>query len=114
MKTLIGKISSNKMIGTVAVTVESFKMHPIYKKRLRRSRSYLANSVEKLTIGDLVVIREVRPVSKSVHFTVDQILQKAEILPGAKELKTIEEKQDPQDSVKKETKKKVSKKETKS
>jgi len=85
MKNLVGKISSNKMTGTVAVTIETFKMHPIYKKRLRRRSRFLAQTGEKeLRIGDLVYIREVRPVSKLVHFRVEGVLDRAEILTDIK------------------------------
>jgi small subunit ribosomal protein S17 len=86
MKGLVGKISSNKMTGTVAVTVEAFKMHPIYKKRLRRTRRYLAQTGEqKLQVGDLVYITETRPISKQVHFKVSGVLNRAEILTDVKQ-----------------------------
>jgi small subunit ribosomal protein S17 len=78
---MIGRISSNKMTGTVGVTVEVFKIHPIYKKRLKRSQKFLAATSEKLSIGDRVEIKEVRPISKRVAFSVVKILDRAEILP---------------------------------
>jgi small subunit ribosomal protein S17 len=85
MKSLVGKVSSSKMTGTVAVTVETFKMHPVYKKRLKRSKRFLAQIGEQqLRKGDLVYIREVRPVSKLVHFKVAGVLDRAEILTDVK------------------------------
>jgi small subunit ribosomal protein S17 len=82
---VIGKITSNKMTGTVAVTVESIKIHPLYGKRLRRSRKFLARAPEKLNLGDLVEIKETRPASRRVRFVVIKVLNRVEVLPQIKE-----------------------------
>ena len=55
---MIGLVSSNKMTGTVSVKVEMFKIHPIYKKRLKRSKKFLAATSEKLSTGDRVEIKK--------------------------------------------------------
>ena len=85
MKSLVGKVTSTKMTGTVAVTVDTFKAHPVYKKRLRQSRRYLAAAAKEVKVGDLVTIREIRPVSRSVHFKVEYILSRSEILTDVKQ-----------------------------
>ena len=59
-----GGVSDN-MDKTVTVRVERRVMHPIYKKFIRRAKKYAAHdefNVQK--IGDLVSIRESRPMSK--------------------------------------------------
>lgn len=84
MKSLVGKVTSTKMSGTVAVTVDTFKAHPVYKKRLRRSKRYLATTAEGVKVGDLVTIHETRPVSRSVHFKVEYVLSRAEVLTDVK------------------------------
>lgn len=105
MKGLVGKVSSDKMIGTVAVTVETFKAHPIYKKRLRRTRHYLAQvGDQKLNTGDLVYITETRPVSKQVHFKVSGVLDRAEILTDVKHATKDVEVETEAEEPKKETK----------
>lgn len=85
MKNLVGTVSSNKMTGTAAVTVERFVAHPLYRKRIRRSRTYLARVEGQLNIGDTVEIREIRPVSKNVHFEVVKVMNKVEVLPEVKQ-----------------------------
>ena len=81
MKQLSGKVSSNKMTGVVTVIVEMFKIHPLYKKRLRRTKKYLVSTREPLQIGDEVIIRETRPQSKRVAFMVDRVVLKSTARP---------------------------------
>ena len=55
-----------KMDGRTAV-VETFRMrvHPIYKKRFKIVKKYIADDPEnKFNVGDIVLIRECRPLSK--------------------------------------------------
>lgn len=82
---MIGKVVSNKMTGTVAVKVETIKIHPLYGKRLRRSQKFLAHSNEKLNLGDSVEIKETRPVSKRIKFAVIKVINRVEVLPQVKE-----------------------------
>lgn len=64
-RVLQGVCVSDKMDKTVTVLVERRVMHPIYKKYVRKSKKYAAhdetNSVKE---GDIVRIRECRPLSK--------------------------------------------------
>ena len=60
-----GVVVSNKMDKTVVVRVERRVMHPIYKKFMRRSKKYKAHDENnEVQIGDVVRIRECRPLSK--------------------------------------------------
>ena len=78
MRTKKGIIGSTKMTGTVSVTVNRFVLHPIYKKRFKQSRKFLAdtNSFD-LFVGDEVEITECRPLSKNKYFKVTSIIKAA-------------------------------------
>jgi len=66
-----GKIVSLVMQKTAVVEVESIRRHPIYKKAMRKTNRLAAhNELEGLALGDTVVIKEVKPMSKSKHFIV--------------------------------------------
>lgn len=70
-RTFQGKVVSTKMKDTVAVLIERFVKHPKYKKYLRRSTKLLAHDAGNTKKeGDLVTIRETRPLSKNKHFEV--------------------------------------------
>lgn len=70
-RTFQGKVVSTKMKDTVAVLIERFVKHPKYKKYLRRSTKLLAHDAGNTKKeGDMVTIRETRPISKNKHFEV--------------------------------------------
>ena len=71
MKELIGTIVSTKMAKTVIVEIEKQRLHPLYKKNMRKSKKYKAHNENlDLKIGDLVKITSVRPISKDKHYKV--------------------------------------------
>ncbi len=62
---LKGTVLNDAKDKTVKVLVNRYKLHPKYRKRYKVSKKYLAHDEEnKLTKGDLVTIKEVRPISK--------------------------------------------------
>ncbi|MBT3238264.1 MAG: 30S ribosomal protein S17 [Rhodospirillaceae bacterium] len=64
-RVLQGVVVSDKMDKTVTVKVERRFMHPLYKKFIRRSKKYAAHDENNAAkIGDMVSIRECRPISK--------------------------------------------------
>ncbi|HBO59027.1 MAG TPA: 30S ribosomal protein S17 [Alphaproteobacteria bacterium] len=68
---LQGVVVSDKMDKTVVVKVERRVMHPIYKKFIRRSKKYAAHDeLNQFKVGDIVRIRECRPLSKSKTWEV--------------------------------------------
>ena len=77
-QTLTGKVVGTKMNKTVKVSVVREIPHPIYGKRIKRYKSYLAH-VGSISpgVGDLVVISSTRPVSKLKRWQVSAILSKA-------------------------------------
>lgn len=71
IKILSGKVVSDKMKDTVVVLVENYKRHPIYGKYMRRQKKFKAHDQgNKRKIGDVVSIRETRPISKDKNFIV--------------------------------------------
>lgn len=73
MKIFEGKVVSNKMIKTVVVEVVTKTAHPLYKKLIKRSKKFLADSGEKTyEIGQMVQIVETKPLSKNKHFKVTE------------------------------------------
>lgn len=68
---LQGVVVSDKMDKTIVVKVERRVMHPIYKKFIRRSKKYAAHDEQnQFKTGDVVRIRECRPLSKSKTWEV--------------------------------------------
>lgn len=77
-RTLTGRIVSDKMDKTVTVLVERRVMHPVLGKVVRRSKKYHAHSENnEFKAGDLVLIEETRPVSKTKAWKVSKLLEKA-------------------------------------
>ncbi|MEK7639305.1 MAG: 30S ribosomal protein S17 [Patescibacteria group bacterium] len=64
-----GKVIASKMKDTITVAVERYVKHPKYKKFLRRTKKYLVHDVGNTAqIGDVVDIKETRPISKRKSF----------------------------------------------
>ena len=71
-RTLIGTVVSDKMIKTVVVEISRLKMHPKYKKQYKVSARYKAHDEQRqYHVGDRVVIRETRPLSKEKRWIVE-------------------------------------------
>ncbi len=66
-----GTVVSDKMNKTVVVEVGSFKKHPKYGKFLTRHKRFKAHDEDNShKIGDIVTIREVKPISKDKSFII--------------------------------------------
>ncbi|AKU80260.1 30S ribosomal protein S17 [Spiroplasma turonicum] len=77
-KTYVGKVVSDKMDKTITVLVETYKNHPIYKKRVKYSKKYKAHDeTQQAHLGDRVEIMETRPLSKSKNFRLVRVVEKA-------------------------------------
>jgi small subunit ribosomal protein S17 len=73
-----GLVVSDKMDKTIVVMEELMILHPIYKKRMKKSNKFKAhdeNNVAKT--GDKVKIMETRPLSKDKRWRLVEILEKA-------------------------------------
>ncbi len=79
-QTLTGRVVSNKMQKTIVVLVERRVRHPKYKKFIRRSSKIHAHDVNEVAKeGDIVEIKECRPISKTKAWVLETVKQKAEI-----------------------------------
>lgn len=77
-RVLTGKVVSDKMDKTITVLVETYKDHPIYKKRVKYSKKYKAHDeAQEARIGDRVEIMETRPLSATKNFRLVRIVEKA-------------------------------------
>jgi small subunit ribosomal protein S17 len=76
-KIRLGKVVSNKMDKSVVVVTESLIAHPIYKKRIKRSKKFKAHDEQnQCNIGDTVKIEETRPLSKTKRWRVVEVVEK--------------------------------------
>jgi small subunit ribosomal protein S17 len=76
--TKTGRVVSDKMDKTVVVSVDYVRRHPIYRKTIRRTSRFKAHDDQGLfKVGDLVLIEETRPMSKTKRWIVRQILERA-------------------------------------
>jgi len=77
-RTLSGRVVSDKMNKTVTVLVERKVMHPIYGKIVRRSQKYHAHDeTNQCHTGDVVIIQECRPLSRTKAWKVAELVEKA-------------------------------------
>ena len=73
-----GVVVSTAMDKTIVVRVDTVKPHPRYKKVVRRSAKFHAHDEENVAnVGDLVRIVETRPLSKTKHWRLAEVLEAA-------------------------------------
>ncbi|MCL5045281.1 MAG: 30S ribosomal protein S17 [Actinobacteria bacterium] len=78
-KTRVGRVVSDKMDKTVVVAVESIVQHPLYGRRIKRTKKLKAHDEQnEAKIGDRVRVMETRPISKDKRWRVIQIVDKAQ------------------------------------
>lgn len=78
IRTITGKVVSNKMNKTVAVSVERKVKHPMYGKYVRKTAKYLAHDEDNAcNEGDIVTIAECRPLSKNKSWRLVEIVERA-------------------------------------
>ena len=82
MRTKTGTVTSTKMQKTIVVTVDTYKMHPKYKKRYKASSKFYAHDEKGLAKeGDTVTISETRPLSRTKRWILieDSIVSRSDI-----------------------------------
>jgi small subunit ribosomal protein S17 len=76
LKTISGRVVSNKMDKTITVLVERVVKHPVYGKYIKRSTKMMAHDEANVCQeGDLVSITSCRPLSKNKTFKLVQVLE---------------------------------------
>jgi small subunit ribosomal protein S17 len=79
-----GKVIGNKMAKTIIVRVERRFPHPQYKKVITAySKFYAHDEKSEAKVGDLVLIRETRPLSKLKRWRLTQIVERSAEAPVA-------------------------------
>jgi len=75
---LLGKVSSNKADKTIIVSVVRQIIHPLYKKYYKRTNRFMAHDPENTCRpGDIVKIKECRPLSAKKRWTLIEIVERA-------------------------------------
>ena len=78
----VGVVVGKKMKKTVTVLVERQLRHPLYKKIVKRRKTFLAHDeYEKCKVGDVVRITETRPISRRKRWRVTEIVGLASAEP---------------------------------
>ena len=77
-KTRTGVVVSDKMTNTVVVELTRQFAHPLYLKRITRTKRVKAHDEQGAHTGDTVRIVETRPVSKTKRWRVVEIVTRAE------------------------------------
>jgi ribosomal protein uS17 len=73
-----GVVVSSAMDKTIVVKVDTIKAHPRYKKVVRHSTKFHAHDEQNsANVGDVVRIVETRPLSKTKHWKLVQIVEAA-------------------------------------
>lgn len=80
-KEFVGTVVSATNNKTITVKVETYKKHPLYKKRVKSSKKYAVHDESnKAKVGDTVRIIETKPISKTKYFYLAEIVKEAVIL----------------------------------
>jgi small subunit ribosomal protein S17 len=75
VKERVGVVVSNKMQKTVVVAIENRSAHPKYGKVVVKTKKYKAHDEEnQCKEGDIVKIRETRPLSRTKRWEVAEII----------------------------------------
>jgi small subunit ribosomal protein S17 len=76
LRTITGKVVSNKMDKTITVLVERVVKHPIYGKYIKRSTKMMVHDDNNICQeGDIVSITSCRPISKNKTFKLVEVLE---------------------------------------
>jgi|GraSoiStandDraft_30_1057271.scaffolds.fasta_scaffold2687347_2 small subunit ribosomal protein S17 len=79
IRTKTGRVVSDKMEKTIVVAVENLVEHPLYKKRLRRTKRFQAHDESgEAHVGDVVRIGETRPISKNKTWRLLEVIRRGE------------------------------------
>lgn len=78
IRTMQGRVISDKMDKSIVVAIERMVKHPIYGKYIKRTTKLHAHDENnECGLGDTVEIRECRPLSKTKPWTLVNIVEKA-------------------------------------
>jgi len=74
----VGQVVSTKMQKTIVVAVEMRKAHPKYKRVMKTNKKFYAHDEQSAArVGDVVRIRETRPLSKLKRWNLEEIVRRS-------------------------------------
>lgn len=78
-RVVTGTVVSNKMDKTIVVHVERKVKHELYGKYIKKSSKMYAHDNDNVCkIGDLVLIKQSRPLSKTKHWVLVKVIEQAD------------------------------------
>jgi small subunit ribosomal protein S17 len=82
----VGEVVSTKMQKTIVVEVEMRKAHPKYKRVMKTNKKFYAHDEQNTArVGDMVRIRETRPLSKLKRWNLEEIVRRSALAQVAEE-----------------------------
>ena len=76
----VGIVVSTKMQKTIAVEIEMRKAHPKYKRVMKSNKKFYAHDEQNSArVGDVVRIREARPLSKLKRWSLEEIVRRSSL-----------------------------------
>ena len=77
---LLGKVVSASNNKTITILVETYKIHPLYGKRVKYSKKYAVHDESnKAKVGDVVRVINSKPISKTKRYYLKEIVKEAVI-----------------------------------
>src|ERR1700691_4607728 len=76
----VGLVVSTKMQKTIVVEIEMRKAHPKYKRVMKSNKKFYAHDeMNSARVGDVVRIREARPLSKLKRWSLEEIVRRSSL-----------------------------------
>ena len=76
----VGLVVSTKMQKTIVVEIEIRKAHPKYKRVMKSNKKFYAHDeLNSARVGDVVRIRETRPLSKLKRWSLEEIVRRSSL-----------------------------------
>src|ERR1700761_2979154 len=85
----VGQVVSTKMQKTIVVEIEMRKAHPKYRRGMKFNKKFYAHDEQNSArVGDMVRIRETRPLRKLKRWSLEEIIRRSSLstLPEEKPL----------------------------
>ena len=80
----VGNVVSTKMQKTIVVEIEMRKAHPKYKRVMKSNKKFYAHDEQNSArVGDVVRIREARPLSKLKRWALEEIVRRSSLAESA-------------------------------
>ena len=78
-KVKVGRVVSDRMTDTIVVRVEESRLHPQYRKHIRRHTKFHVHDPRgEAGVGDLVRIEECRPLSRMKRWRLLEVIERSE------------------------------------